>query len=48
MVDNELTERYVINLVMLGILISQVWHWAAWTKREKPFIRIIVVSYPHR
>jgi len=29
---------------MLGILISQVWHWAAWTKREKPLIRIIVVS----
>ena len=36
--------RYVFNLIMLGILFSQVWHWAAWTKKEKPLIKIIVVS----
>jgi hypothetical protein len=30
---------------MLGILFAQVWHWASWTKKERPFIRIIVVSF---
>jgi hypothetical protein len=39
----ELIASYVFNMLLLGILISQVWHWAAWTKREKLFIRVIVV-----
>jgi hypothetical protein len=39
----KLTTRYVINLIMLGILMSQVWYWAAWTKKERIFIRVIVV-----
>jgi hypothetical protein len=30
---------------MLGILFAQVWHWASWTKKERPFIKIIVVSH---
>lgn len=39
--------RYVFNLIMLGILLAQVWHWYSWTKKEKTFIRIIVVSSLH-
>jgi len=38
-----LTISYVFNLMMLGILLSQVWHWATWTKKERPFIRVVVV-----
>jgi hypothetical protein len=40
---SRLMTRYVINLIMLGILMSQFWYWAAWTKKERIFIRIIVV-----
>jgi len=42
-----LTIRYVFNLIMLDILLSQVWHWATWTKKEKSLIRVVVVSILH-
>jgi hypothetical protein len=29
--------------MMLGILANQVWQWAAWTKKERLLIKIIVV-----
>jgi hypothetical protein len=36
--------RYVFSLMMLGILLNQVWQWAAWTKKERLLIKVIVVS----
>jgi hypothetical protein len=30
---------------MLGILFAQIWHWAEWTKKERPLIKVIVVSH---
>jgi len=40
----QLTDSYVLNLFMLGVLMSQIWHWAAWSREERRFIRYIVVS----
>lgn len=46
-----MVNRYVTDLVLLGVLVSQVWHWYTWTKGERNFIRVIVVSlgsqWPH-
>jgi hypothetical protein len=41
-----LTDRFVFNLMLLGVLFSQVAHWATWAKKERRFIRIIVVCTP--
>lgn len=30
--------------MLLGIFLTQVWHWATYTKKERKIIRIIVVS----
>lgn len=40
------TYRFVFNLIMLGILYGQVWHWFTWAQKnkERTFIKIIVVS----
>lgn len=35
--------RYCFNLMLLGVLIAQVWHWYSWIDRERKFIKIIVV-----
>jgi hypothetical protein len=38
--------RYCFNMLLLGVLLAQVWHWFLWTK-EKMFITIIVVRSSH-
>ena len=37
---------FVFNLMMLGILYGQVWHWFSWGQKNKEriFIKTIVVS----
>lgn len=39
----QLMIRYVFNMVLLGVLFAQVWHWRYWTIKERPFISVIVV-----
>lgn len=41
----ELTaSRAVTDLVLLGVLLGQMWHWATWTRQERTLIKIIVVG----
>jgi hypothetical protein len=38
--------RYAFDLALLGVLLSQVWHWYTWSTKERNFIRVLVVSAP--
>lgn len=37
-------DRYAFDLALLGVLLSQVWHWYTWSTKERNFIRVLVVS----
>jgi hypothetical protein len=30
-------------MLLLGVLLTQVWHWVSWTNKEKRFVSVIVV-----
>jgi hypothetical protein len=37
-------DRYAFDLALLGVLLSQVWHWYTWSTKERNFIRVLVVN----
>lgn len=36
--------RYCFGLLMMGILLGQWWQWVSWNRKERTFVRCIVVS----
>jgi hypothetical protein len=32
-------------MLLLGVLLTQVWHWISWTHKEKRFVSIILVCH---